>query len=57
MTIDKKKLLQWIESKKYVYEPPYDTVLIMTKCKAALKVLSMLEQDIELGEFKQEERE
>ena len=49
--ISKQKLLQWIESKKYVYGPPYDTVLSMTKCKAALNALNMLEHQIELGEF------
>lgn len=53
--IDKQKLLQWIEGKKYVfavdeknkYSIDYDTLTSY----GCLKILNMIERDIELGEL------
>lgn len=55
--IDEQKLLQWIEDKKYVFEItdgclPYEDEY--KHCQGALKVLSLLDRAIELGEFKEE---
>jgi hypothetical protein len=52
--IDEKKLLQWIEDKKYVFAAgpgDFDDYEDYVKCQGSLKVLGMIERDIELGEF------
>lgn len=51
MTIDKQKLLQWIEATKYVQSEPYGDLEDELKCKGALKILNSLERVIELGNF------
>lgn len=55
--IDKAKLLQFIEDKKYVYsiDPEYlDTSTEIDFCMGAIRVLNILKQQVELGEFEEE---
>lgn len=57
MTIDKQKLLQWIEDEKFVFSGPYDASESsdnILRYQGRLLQLSKLERAIELGEFKQE---
>lgn len=49
--ISKQKILQWIEDKKYVYSGPYSDNWEAKRCIGSLNILSMMERDIELGEF------
>ena len=53
MTIDKQKLLSWINDKKYVYSvgQEYLDREEIDMCKGAVKVLNMINYYIELGEF------
>ena len=54
--INKQKLLQWVEDKKYVYSPSAsDSELDAAEWKGSRNVLFMLERDIENGEFVIEE--
>ncbi|CAN7358292.1 hypothetical protein [Paenibacillus sp. LjRoot56] len=50
---DNQKLLTWIEDKRYVYSGPYEgnLPLDIARWKGALKILDMLEGDLDLGEF------
>jgi hypothetical protein len=59
MTIDKQKLLQWIEVKKEVCGPPYAGISdrLEQSFKAKSNLLNLLERDIKLGEFDQENGE
>lgn len=50
MTIDKQKLLQWIEEKKFVYSvEDGDSEDYRRMHKGMLKIMTMLERDIEIG--------
>ena len=55
--IDKQKLLVWISDKKYVYSPDKETCeeYELGLCAGAKRILRMLNQEIELGEFGVEE--
>jgi hypothetical protein len=47
--LDKQKLLQWVETKLYVYDGPYDDEADEASCKGRVDLLRILEMDIAAG--------